>query len=80
MSFETACMFCGCPPDSEDCTKRGEGVGFTEPLGCCDPRGVFDDFAGVDDRDFRDELPRFREEVGDDIVDWKIVMYSKREE
>lgn len=56
MVSEAACAFCLCSFDGDDCTKRGEGVGFTEPLACRRDRlGVPDDLAGVEDTDFRDD-------------------------
>jgi hypothetical protein len=55
MLFDTACAFCCCPLAGEDCMKRGEGVGFAEPLGCRDLLGVADGRAGVEEREFRDE-------------------------
>lgn len=68
MFDDIACPFCRWPFDDDDCTKRGEGVGSAEPVGCRDFLGVRVDRAGVDDTELRDEWPRFREEVGDDIV------------
>jgi hypothetical protein len=57
--LDRACALRDCdgpaPFEGGDCTKRGEGVGFAEPLVCCDLFGVADGRAGVEDREFLDE-------------------------
>lgn len=73
--FDTAWKFgcCDRPAlfEGDGCTKSGEGFESASPLGCRALLGVLEDRpeAGVDDSEFLEECPRFREDAGDDIVE-----------